>query len=78
MGSSFYTPANFVEGILFSRVCVPVTFCFLNILKSHCWNFIKPCKHIHIYKTKTFSKKVRARGQSVRVISLCSFRWLLI
>ena len=28
-----------------------VTFCFLNILKSHCWNFIKPCKHIYIYKT---------------------------
>ena len=52
--------ALFVEGILFSRypsVCPSVTFCFLNILKSHRWNFIKPCKQIHIYKTKTFNKK---------------------
>ena len=56
----------------FERPCVrpSVTFCFLNILKSHCWNFIKPCKHIHIYKTKTFLKK------SVRVISLCSSKYL--
>ena len=40
-----------------------VTFCFLNILKSHCWIFIKPCKHAHICKTNTLNKKVRARGQ---------------
>ena len=68
----------FVVDILFSRcpcvrVCVrasvcasvrpPVTFCFLKILKSHCWIFIKPCKHVHICKTNTLDKKVRARGQ---------------
>ena len=40
-----------------------VTFCFLNILKSHCLIFIKPCKHVHIYKTNTLNKNVRARGQ---------------
>ena len=56
--------------ILFSRcpcvrLCVrpSVTFCFLNILKSHCWIFIKPCKHVQICKTNTLNKKVRARGQ---------------
>ena len=54
----------FVVGILFSRCpcvlpCVrasvrpSVTLCFLNILKSHCWIFIKPCKHVHICKTNT-------------------------
>ena len=51
-----YPPANFVVGILFSRcLCVrpSVTFCFLNILKSHSWVFIKPCKHVHICKTNT-------------------------
>ena len=72
-----YPPQTlFVVGILFSRcpcvrvcacvrVCVrpSVTFCFLNILKSHCWIFIKPCKHVHICKTNTLDKKVRARGQ---------------
>ena len=46
----------------FHVVCPSVTFCFLNILKSYCWNFIKPCKHIHIYKIKTFNIKVRAKG----------------
>ena len=51
------------------RLCVclsvrpSVTFCFFNILKSHCWIFIKPCKHVHICKTNTLDKKVRARGQ---------------
>ena len=40
-----------------------VTFCFFNNLKSHCWIFIKPCKHVHICKTNTLYKKVRARGQ---------------
>ena len=28
---------------------VSVTFCFLNILKNYGWNFIKFCKHIHMY-----------------------------
>ena len=67
-------PANFVCGgytvfTLSVRVCVrtavppSVTFCFLNILKSHCLIFIKPCKHVHICKTNTLDKKVRARGQ---------------
>ena len=63
-------PANFVVGILFSCcpsvracVCPSVTFCFLNILKGHCWIFIKPCKHVHICKTNTLDKKVRARSQ---------------
>ena len=36
---------------------------FLNIFKSHCWIFIKPCKHVYICKTNTLDKKVRARGQ---------------
>ena len=63
-------PANFVcEGYtvftLSVRVCVrpSVTFCFLNILKSHCSIFIKLCKHVHICKTINLDKKVRARGQ---------------
>ena len=62
-----YPPQTlFVVGILFSRcpcVCPSVTLCFLNIFKSHCWIFIKPCKHVHICKTNTLNKKVRARGQ---------------
>ena len=69
--SFLYPPQTlFVVGILFSRcpcvcVCVrpSVTFCFFNILKSHCWIFIKPCKHVHICKTNTLDKKIRARGQ---------------
>ena len=40
-----------------------VTLCFLNNSKSHCWIFIKTCKHVHICKTNTLDKKVRARGQ---------------
>ena len=39
-----------------------VTFCFLNIFKSHGWNFIKPCIHIHIYRANTYNKNVWARG----------------
>ena len=62
-----YPPQTlFVVGILFSRcpsVRPSVTLCFLNILKSHCLIFIKPCKHVHICKTNTLDKKVRARGQ---------------
>ena len=62
-----YPPQTlFVVGILFSRCSSArpsVTLCFLNILKSHGWIFIKPCKHVHICKTNTLNKKVRARGQ---------------
>ena len=70
-----YPPQTlFVGGILFSRCpCVrpsvrasvrpSVTLCFLNNSKSHCWIFIKPCKHVHICKTNTLDKKVWARGQ---------------
>ena len=52
-------------GILFS--CCPsvrpsVTFCILNIFKSHGWNFIKPCIHIHIFRANTYNKRIRARG----------------
>ena len=42
---------------------VSVTFCFLNSFKNHGWNFIKFCKHIHMYKANTTNKKLRARGQ---------------
>ena len=67
-------PANFVCGgyTVFTLSVRPsvcpcvrpsVTLCFLNILKSHGWIFIKPCKHVHICKTITLDKKVRARGQ---------------
>ena len=63
-------PANFVCGgytvfTLSVPACVrpSVTFCFLNILMSHGWIFIKPCKHVHICKTNTLNKKVRARGK---------------
>ena len=58
-----YTPRKLClwKGILFSRCPsvrpnerksdrASVTFCFLNILKNHRWNFIKFCKHIHMYK----------------------------
>ena len=47
------------------RPCVlpSVTLCFLNNWKSHCWIFIKSCKHVHVCKTNTLDKKVRARGQ---------------
>ena len=44
-------------------ICPSVTFFFFNILKSYCWIFIKPCKHVHICKTNTLDKKVRARDQ---------------
>ena len=30
---------------------VSETFCLLNILKKHLWNFIKLCENIHMYKT---------------------------
>ena len=86
LGKNIFKPTtNFVVGILFSspsvrasvRSCVRpyITFCFLNILKSHFWIFIKPCKHVHICKTNTLDKKVRARANSIRFISLC--KWLV-
>ena len=54
-------------------------FIFLNIFKSHGWIFIKPCKHVHICKANTLNKKVRAIGtNSIRVISLCSSKWLFV
>ena len=70
----FIPPANFVcRGYTVFTLSVrpsvrvsvrpSVTLCFLNILKSHCWIFIKPCKHVHICKTNFLDKKVRARGQ---------------
>ena len=76
-GEVVMPPANFVCGGVYCfhvvRPCVhpsvrpsvrpSVTFCFLNILKSLCWIFIKPCKHVNICKTNTLDKKVRARGQ---------------
>ena len=63
-----YTPANCVCGgftvctlsvlaLVLASVRPFLTFYFLNILKSHCWNFIKPYKHIHIYKTIACNKK---------------------
>ena len=46
-------------------MCPSVTFCFINILKSHYWNFIKPFQTCsYIYKTNTLNNKVRARGQN--------------
>ena len=68
-------PANFVCGGVYcfhvvrpsvrpsvrASVCPSVTFCFLNNLKSNSWIFIKLCKNIHICKTNTLNKKVRAK-----------------
>ena len=63
--SSFYTPRKLCCGgyTVYTSVRPSVTLCFLNILKSHGWIFIKPCKHVHICKTNTLNKKVRARDQ---------------
>ena len=52
-----------VHPFLRPSVSPSVAFCFLNILKSHCWIFIKLCKHVYICKTNNLDKKVRARGQ---------------
>ena len=55
-----YPPQTlFVGGILFSR-CPSMR---PSVTKSYCCIFIKPCKHVHICKTNTLDKKVRARGQ---------------
>ena len=71
----FIPPANCVCGWVYCfhfvrppfRPCVcvrvSVTFCFLNILKNHRWNFIKFCKHIHMNKANATDKKLRARDQ---------------
>ena len=71
---NYTPPANFVcrgytvftlsvRASVRASVRPSVTLCFLNNSKSHCWIFIKPCKHVHICKTNTLDKKVRARGQ---------------
>ena len=39
-----------------------VMFCFLNIFKSHKWNFIKPCILFHIYRLDTDNGNVWASG----------------
>ena len=55
-----YPPQTlFVVCILFSRCPSVRNVCFLYNSKSHCWIFIKPCKHVHICKTNTLDKKVR-------------------
>ena len=60
---SHYTPPQtvFVGGYtVFTSIrtneSVSVTFCFLNILKTHRWNLIKLCKNIHMYKANTTYK----------------------
>ena len=58
-----YTVFTSVRSSVRASVRPSVTLCFLNNSKSHCWIFIKPCKHVHICKTNTLDKKVRARGQ---------------
>ena len=69
-------------GVLFLRCpCISyvrpsITFGFLSILKSHRWNFIKHCEHTEIDKLNYFSKNVRAKDNSFRVIFLCNFKWL--
>ena len=64
--------------VVHPSVCPSVKFCFLNILKSHCWIFIKPCKNFHICKTNTLDKMYGIGAYSIRVISLCSSKWLFI
>ena len=67
----FIPPANFVCGgytvftcpSVHESVPLSVTLCFLTILKSHCWIFIKPCEHVHICKTNTFNKKLMASSK---------------
>ena len=70
LNTVFIPPANYVcRGYTVFTLSVrasvrpSVTLCFLNNSKSHCWIFIKPCKHVYICKTNTLDKKVRARGQ---------------
>ena len=56
----FHVVRAIVRPCVRASVRPSVTFCFFNILKSHCWIFIKPCKHVHICKSNTFGKKVKA------------------
>ena len=56
-------PANCVCGGGYTVFTLSVRpFCFLNIFKSHGWNFIKPCILIHICRANTYDKNVWARG----------------
>ena len=52
---------------------------FLYILWSHRWNFIKFCKHIHMYMymANTTYKKKGLGANTIGVISLCNSEWLL-
>ena len=45
---------------------------YLNILNSHRMNFIKPCKHIHIYQTNINIKTVKGRSNSILSL-ICPF-----
>ena len=56
--------------VILSGFCIDS---FLNILKSHCWNFIKPCKvckHISIFKTNTDNQTYELGANTIGVISL--------
>ena len=59
-------------------VRLSVTFCFLNILKSHCWNFINLCKHFIFARKILLTEKEGLEANSFRVISLCCSKWLFI
>ena len=65
----YYTPRKLCRGYTVFTLSVrasvrpSVTLCFLNNSKSHCWIFIKPCKHVHICKTNTLDRKIKARGK---------------
>ena len=60
------------------RLCVRLERFVSFISWSHRWNFIKLCKYIYIYTTNTLNKKVRARANPFRGISLCSSKWIFI
>ena len=70
--SPFYNPANFVCGgstvftlSVRASIRLSITFCFLNILNSYYWNFIKLCKHVLIYQKvqdKHFKQKSTGKG----------------
>ena len=47
-----------------ATICID---CFLDILKSHQWNFIKLCKHNPIFKTNTYNENLRARGHVLAI-----------
>ena len=63
----------FVSGYtVFTSGLSSVTFCFLNIFKSHGLDFIKPCILIHIYRANTYNEMYGLGAISMRVISLCN------